>query len=165
MSEDEHGVPGPPLGVLRAASANAMGLRLGGLLGRQTQAAAELEGYYITAAALGASREEAEAALCGTTAPTGTDRDAALRRFKDGTPPMSDALREMVGHLVRSSRFSFADIAGAVEVLSSRIGSNPEFKPWTDAQLTEHLPALVDMAGAGSYWVTAVAQGVRQASA
>lgn len=164
MTYDEHGAPGPSLGVLRAASANAMGLRLGGMLGPRVQAAAKLEQYYVTAEALGATREEAKAALCGTTAQTERDRDAALRRFKDGSPPMSNDLREMVGHLARSSRFSFADIAGAVEVLSTHIGSNPAFKPWSDAQLTEHLPGLVDMARVGPYRVTAVALGVRQAS-
>lgn len=166
MGEDQHGVPGPSLGVLRAASANAMGLRLSGMLGRQIQAAADLEGYYVTAAALGATREQAEAALCGTTAPTEHDRDAAMRRFKDGTPPMSDALRETVQRLVRTSPASFADIAEVVEILSKRTGSNPAFTPWSDAQLAENLPGLVEMAadpdGPGSVFVVALM--VRQAS-
>lgn len=165
MSHDEHGIPGPDLGALRTASANLMGLRLGGALGRQVQAAAELDRYYNEALALGATREQAENALCGTTAPTERDRKAALRRFKDGSPPMSDELRETVGHLVRSSRFSFADIAGAVEVLSADTLTNPQFTPWTDDQLAKNLPDLMKMAaGPPGYSVASIASLVRLAS-
>ena len=165
MSDDTMGVPGPGISVLRAASANLMGLRLGGQLGRVVQGAAALERYYVTAETLGATREQAKAALCGTAAPTDEDRDAALRRFKDGTPPMSEALRETVRYLVQSSPASFADIASAAELLGKRTASNAAFTPWTDAHLAENLPGLVDMAVVGRCLVTQAAWMVRETSA
>lgn len=165
MTEDVHGVPGPSIGVLRAASAGLMLTYALDPYAKAMAGAVRVERYVLQARALGATEEQARNALCGATAPTDADLNAALDRLKLGLPPMSGALREAIRHLVESSPFSFAAVMAAVEVLGTPTPALPGFMPWTDEQLAERLPGVVEGAGAVGMHLAVWAQHVRAVSA
>lgn len=159
---------GPTLDQLHDASTNLMVARLGKEFRVAMEAGAQLQRYFLAAAAISVPRgvaleilHQTQGARAGST-PTPHDLEAArervLTRALSGPVPMSDDLRATVKRLVASTQFSPADLTDAVETLR---GLN---NPWSDERINETLPGVTTMAANDRARPADVAYLIRQAT-